>query len=214
MRIPKHVGIIPDGNRRWAQNKGMGKDKGYENGLDPGIESYRQLRDLGVEEVTFYGFTTDNTRRPSYQTESFTKACVEAANRLLDEGASLLVIGNADSKMFPKELLPYTKRTKEKPGQIKANLLVNYGWYWDLNTLANAKGVNKNNIHNNIQSNDVSRLDLIIRWGGRRRLSGFLPVQSIYADFYVVEDYWPDFNKKHINEALTWYDKQDITLGG
>ncbi|WP_195237180.1 undecaprenyl diphosphate synthase family protein [Romboutsia sp. 1001285H_161024_C4] len=214
MRIPKHVGIIPDGNRRWAQNKGMGKDKGYENGLDPGIESYRQLRDLGVEEVTFYGFTTDNTRRPSYQTESFTKACVEAANRLLDEGASLLVIGNSDSKMFPKELLPYTTRTKEKPGQIRANLLVNYGWYWDLNTLANAKGVNKNNIHNNIQSNDVSRLDLIIRWGGRRRLSGFLPVQSIYADFYVVDDYWPDFNKNHINEALAWYDQQDITLGG
>lgn len=214
MRIPKHVGIIPDGNRRWAQNKGMGKDKGYENGLDPGIESYRQLRDLGVEEVTFYGFTTDNTRRPSYQTESFTKACIEAANRLLDEGASLLVIGNSDSKMFPKELLPYTTRTKEKPGQIRANLLVNYGWYWDLNTLANAKGVNKNNIHNNIQSNDVSRLDLIIRWGGRRRLSGFLPVQSIYADFYVVDDYWPDFNKNHINEALAWYDQQDITLGG
>ncbi|CEI73858.1 MULTISPECIES: undecaprenyl diphosphate synthase family protein [Romboutsia] len=214
MRIPKHVGIIPDGNRRWAQDKGMGKDKGYENGLDPGIESYRQLRDLGVEEVTFYGFTTDNTRRPSYQTESFTKACIEAANRLLDEGASLLVIGNSDSKMFPKELLPYTTRTKEKPGQIRANLLVNYGWYWDLNTLANAKGVNKNNIHNNIQSNDVSRLDLIIRWGGRRRLSGFLPVQSIYADFYVVDDYWPDFNKNHINEALAWYDQQDITLGG
>lgn len=214
MRIPKHVGIIPDGNRRWAQNKGMGKDKGYENGLDPGIESYRQLRDLGVEEVTFYGFTTDNTRRPSYQTESFTKACIEAANRLLDEGASLLVIGNSESKMFPKELLPYTTRTKEKPGQIRANLLVNYGWYWDLNTLANAKGVNKNNIHNNIQSNDVSRLDLIIRWGGRRRLSGFLPVQSIYADFYVVDDYWPDFNKNHINEALAWYDQQDITLGG
>ena len=184
MRIPKHVGIIPDGNRRWAQNKGMGKDKGYENGLDPGIESYRQLRDLGVEEVTFYGFTTDNTRRPSYQTESFTKACIEAANRLLDEGASLLVIGNSDSKMFPKELLPYTTRTKEKPGQIRANLLVNYGWYWDLNTLANAKGVNKNNIHNNIQSNDVSRLDLIIRWGGRRRLSGFFQY-NLYMQIFM-----------------------------
>ena len=54
MRIPKHVGIIPDGNRRWAQNKGMTKDKGYENGLDPGIEAYRACRDMGVDEVTFY----------------------------------------------------------------------------------------------------------------------------------------------------------------
>ena len=129
MRIPKHVGIIPDGNRRWAQNKGMTKDKGYENGLDPGIEAYRTCRDMGVEEVTFYGFTTDNTKRPSIQTKAFTDACIKAANILNDEGASLLVIGNTKSPMFPKELLPFTTRTKGKDGQIKANLLVNYGWH-------------------------------------------------------------------------------------
>lgn len=214
MRIPKHVGIIPDGNRRWAQNQGMTKEKGYESGLDPGLYAYRQCRDLGVDEVTFYGFTTDNTKRPSYQTEAFTKACVDAANLLINEGAALLVIGNTKSPMFPKELLPYTKRCEPKEGQIKANLLVNYGWHWDLNTLAEAQQVNKNNIQENIQSFDISRLDLIIRWGGRRRLSGFLPVQSIYADFYVVDDYWPAFNEKHIPDAFNWYNKQDITLGG
>jgi undecaprenyl diphosphate synthase len=214
MNIPKHIGIIPDGNRRWAQNNNMTKEKGYENGLNPGILAYRVCRDNGVDEVTFYGFTTDNTKRPSYQTEAFTKACVDAANMLLQEGASLLVMGNTKSPMFPKELLPYTKRTKGKDGEIKANLLVNYGWHWDLNTLANAKNPNKNNIQDNIQSFDISRLDMIIRWGGRRRLSGFLPVQSIYADFYVVDDYWPDFKEQHIHDALNWYKKQDITLGG
>ena len=214
MRIPKHVGIIPDGNRRWAQNKGMTKDKGYENGLDPGIEAYRACRDMGVEEVTFYGFTTDNTKRPPIQTKAFTDACIKAAHILNDEGASLLVIGNTKSPMFPKELLPFTNRTKGKDGQIKANLLVNYGWHWDLNTLADAEGVNKNNIQNHIQSFDISRLDLIIRWGGRRRLSGFLPVQSIYADFYVLDEYWPDFNKNHISEAFKWYNTQDVTFAG
>ncbi|MEF9991059.1 MAG: polyprenyl diphosphate synthase [Romboutsia sp.] len=216
MSIPKHIGIIPDGNRRWAQNKGMTKEKGYESGLDPGLEAYRACRDKGVEEVTFYGFTTDNTKRPSCQTQAFTKACVDAANMLIDEGASLLVVGNSKSPMFPKELLPYTTRSEGKNGQIKANLLVNYGWHWDLNTLAkyNPEDVNKNNIQEHIQSVDVSRLDLIIRWGGRRRLSGFLPVQSIYADFYVVDDYWPDFKSEHVSEALTWYKDQDVTLGG
>lgn len=214
MNIPKHIGIIPDGNRRWAQNNGMTKEKGYESGLDPGLCAYRVCRDKGVEEVTFYGFTTDNTKRPSYQTQAFTKACVDAANMLLDEGAALLVIGNVKSPMFPKELLPYTERTKAKSGQIKANLLVNYGWHWDLNTLANAENVNKNNIQDYIQSFDISRLDMIIRWGGRRRLSGFLPVQSIYADFYVIDDYWPDFKEQHIHDALSWYKEQDITLGG
>lgn len=214
MNIPKHIGIIPDGNRRWAQNQGMTKDKGYESGLDPGLDAYRACRDKGVEEVTFYGFTTDNTKRPSYQTEAFTKACVDAANMLANEGAALLVIGNTKSPMFPKELLPYTKRTEPKEGQIKANLLVNYGWHWDLNTLADAQNVNKNNIQDYIQSFDISRLDMIIRWGGRRRLSGFLPVQSIYADFYVIDEYWPDFKENHISEALDWYKGQDITLGG
>lgn len=214
MRVPKHVGIIPDGNRRWAQNQGMTKDKGYDKGLDPGLDAYRKCRDMGVDEVTFYGFTTDNTKRPANQTQAFTKACVEAANMLIQEGAALLVIGNTSSPMFPKELLPYTQRVQAKPGQIKANLLVNYGWHWDLNTLADAQKVNKNNIQQHIQSFDISRLDLIIRWGGRRRLSGFLPVQSIYADFYVIDDYWPAFNENHICDAFNWYDKQDVTLGG
>lgn len=214
MRIPKHIGIIPDGNRRWAESNGLTKDKGYDNGLDPGIEAYRTCRDMGVEEVTFYGFTTDNAKRPSYQTQAFTSACVNAAKMLVDEGASLLVIGNTNSPMFPKELMPYTERINAKKGQIKANLLVNYGWHWDLNTLSSSKGNNKNNIQEYIQSFDISRLDLIIRWGGRRRLSGFLPVQSIYADFYVLDEYWPDFKNNHIEEAVSWYNKQDITLGG
>lgn len=214
MRIPKHVGIIPDGNRRWAQDRGMTKDKGYECGIDPGLESYRTCRDMGVEEITFYGFTTDNTKRPSYQKEAFTKACVDAAKILIEEGAALLVLGNTNSPMFPQELTPYTTRTKAKEGQIKANLLVNYGWHWDLMNLACSKNLNKNNIQENIQSCDVSRIDLIIRWGGRRRLSGFLPVQSVYSDFYIVENYWPDFKDTHIKEAFEWYHTQDVTLGG
>jgi undecaprenyl diphosphate synthase len=63
-------------------------------------------------------------------------------------------------------------------------------------------------------SADVSRVDLIIRWGGRRRLSGFLPIQSVYADMYVIDDYWPDFSPRHVREAIDWYSAQDITLGG
>ncbi|MBE5995597.1 MAG: undecaprenyl diphosphate synthase family protein, partial [Paenibacillaceae bacterium] len=57
-------------------------------------------------------------------------------------------------------------------------------------------------------------MDLIIRWGGRRRLSGFLPVQSVYSDLYVVDDYWPDFKTDHVYKALEWYSRQDVTLGG
>ena len=67
---------------------------------------------------------------------------------------------------------------------------------------------------NLIKSRDISRVDLIIRWGGRRRLSGFPPLQSVYSDFYIIDDYWPDFKPEHFYNALKWYDRQDITLGG
>ncbi|GAA0177535.1 undecaprenyl diphosphate synthase family protein [Clostridium sediminicola] len=213
MRIPKHIGIIPDGNRRWAVLNGMSKDKGYNIGIDPGLLLFKLCQKEGVKEVTFYGFTQDNTKRPTKQRLAFTNACINAVKLLSNEDASLLVVGNTESDMFPKELLPYTKRKSFGKGGIKVNFLVNYGWQWDLNHLKRSSEDNRN-IVKYVKSNDISRVDLIIRWGGRRRLSGFLPVQSIYADFYVIDDYWPNFQVQHFYDAISWYDKQDITLGG
>ena len=78
MRLPRHIGIIPDGNRRWAVREGMDKADGYDHGIAPGMELFRMCRELGVEEMTFYGFTVDNTKRPSAQRRAFTAACVAA----------------------------------------------------------------------------------------------------------------------------------------
>lgn len=214
MRIPNHIGIIPDGNRRWAVDKGMTKDRGYSSGLDPGLDLLRTCKELGIKEVTYYGFTTDNTKRPIIQRLAFTKACIDAVKMISSEDSELLVLGNSNSAMFPKELLPYTKRTTFGKGGIKVNFLVNYGWEWDLGDLLLSNSSNRKDITQCLKSSDVSRVDLIIRWGGRRRLSGFLPVQSIYSDFYVINDYWPDFTKKHVYDAIDWYNTQDITLGG
>ncbi len=213
MRIPKHIGIIPDGNRRWAVSKGLTKEKGYTNGIDPGLILFKLCKEAGIKELTYYGFTTDNTKRPSEERKAFTNACINAVGVLSKEDAELLVVGNTDSPMFPEDLCPYTTRKIFGKGGIKINFLVNYGWEWDLNNLKTADCTNKN-IINHIRSSDVSRVDLIIRWGGRRRLSGFLPVQSIYSDFYVLDDYWPDFKPDHFYQALNWYNGQDITLGG
>jgi undecaprenyl diphosphate synthase len=133
---------------------------------------------------------------------------------LTSEDAELLVIGNKGTSMFPNELKPYTERKKFGNGGIKINFLVNYGWHWDLHSLSEDKNISVKNISDHLNSNDISRVNLIIRWGGRRRLSGFLPVQSIYADFYVVDDHWPDFKEQHFYDALDWYKKQDLTYGG
>lgn len=213
MRIPNHIGVIPDGNRRWAVEKGLAKEMGYSEGLKPGVRLLELCKEIGVKELTYYGFTVDNTKRPAIQTKAFIQACIDAIELIANHDVSLRVIGNTDSKIFPKDLLPYTRRTNIGKGGIKVNFLVNYGWEWDLgNLLTNEKKQPK--ILKSIKSNDVSRVDLLIRWGGRRRLSGFLPAQCVYTDFYVIDDYWPDFQDDHFYNALRWYDSQDVTLGG
>lgn len=214
-RLPKHIGIIPDGNRRWALKKGFEKQDGYKFGIQPGFDLYNLCLKLGIEEMTFYGFTSDNTKRPSLQTKAFQKACVDAVECLANRDADLLVVGNTESPLFPKELLPYTKRTRFGKGLMKVNFLVNYDWNWDLNYSKKNSDVNINdNLIKGIASVDISRIDLIIRWGGRRRLSGFLPIQSIYADFYILDEMWPDYTIEQVYKALEWYQDQDITLGG
>lgn len=202
---PEHIGIIPDGNRRWAVENGMNKKDGYAFGLEPGLKLLQIAKNNGIKEITYYGFTVDNCKRPAEQFQAFQKACIDAVEMLTKEGADLLVIGDSNSKCFPKELLPYRKRTPVHGGGIRLNFLVNYGWQWDLSHIEK---------DGTPYSSDISRIDLIIRWGGMRRLSGFLPIQSVYADFYVEKHLWPDYTDEDFMNALEWYGKQDVTLGG
>jgi undecaprenyl diphosphate synthase len=214
-RLPEHIGIIPDGNRRWAQKNGLNKQDGYQFGIKPGFDLYNLCIDLGIKELTFYGFTVDNTKRPSVQKKAFQEACVDAVRGLENKDANLLVVGNTASSVFPKELLPYSSRVTFGKGLININFLVNYGWSWDINHLIQGNTTLENShVMRGIASADISRIDLIVRWGGRRRLSGFLPIQSIYSDFFVLDEMWPDFQAEQFYRALDWYQDQDVTLGG
>ena len=106
---------------------------------------------------------------------------------------------------FTEELKKYTTRTSVNGGGIKLNFLVNYGWKWDLSHI----------LQDGLPySSDISRIDMIVRWGGMRRLSGFLPIQSVYADFYVEDKLWPDYENADFRKAMAWYENQDDTFGG
>ena len=205
-RIPAHIGVIPDGNRRWAVRHGYPKRDGYRYGIAPGFRLYEMMLEYGIREATFYGFTKDNNKRAPDQRAAFTHACVDAVRTLSGKDANLLVIGNTASPAFPPELLEYAnRRVCFGRGKINLNFLVNYDWKWDLD------GLKENG---RLRSEEIPRVDLLIRWGGRRRLSGFLPAQSVYADFYIVNDYWPDFQPPQFLDALRWYQSCDVTLGG
>lgn len=202
-RIPKHIGIIPDGNRRWARKNGLKKEEGYAFGLEPGLALLRTAKKYGVRELTYYGFTVDNCKRPGEQVKAFSIACVEAVKMMERENVNPYVVGNTKSPCFPKELMPYTEFSapeKNDPDAMRVNLLVNYGWEWDMK-------------HGWV-SKTIPRVDLVIRWGGMCRLSGFLPIQTVYSDFCIIQDLWPDFEEEQFEYALDWYQKQDVTLGG
>ncbi len=202
-RTPQHIGIIPDGNRRWAGQNGLQKEDGYAYGLEPGLRLLRAAKAQGIRELTYYGFTVDNCKRPRAQVHAFTAACTAAADMIRKENAELYVLGNTQSNCFPSELLPYTapqRSTQKGSDAIRVNLLVNYGWEWDMK--------------NDWASRNIPRIDMVIRWGGMCRLSGFLPLQTVYSDFYIVKDLWPDFCEAHLDAALRWYRTQDVTLGG
>jgi undecaprenyl diphosphate synthase len=199
--VPRHIGLIPDGNRRWAKARGLAPESGYAHGVAPGLSLFELCRRSGIAELSIYGFTQDNTRRPARQTIKYREAVVEFAQQVREQGAGLLVVGDDRSPLFPPELAELRTRTAGSP---RVNLLVNYGWSWDLDGLRVS----------GLRSAQISRIDLIVRWGGGRRLSGFLPVQSVYADIFVVDDLWPDFVPDHLFQALRWYAQQDRTLGG
>lgn len=216
-RIPRHVGFIPDGNRRWADARGLERGDGYAPGVEPGLRLLRHCRELGIEEVSIYGFTKENVRRPQPQVAAFREACTEFALRAVDEaGAALLVVGDHATPSFPDRLREFAEKRSE--GVMRVNLLVNYGWQWDLSRAVERLGPNGSFRYSDLlgalASGAVPRVDLVVRWGGRSRLSGFLPVQCAYADFYSIETLWPDARLEEFDDALRWYEVQDVTLGG
>jgi len=196
-RLPRHIGVIPDGNRRWSVARGGEKRDGYEAGVAPGLRLLRLCRALGIGEVSVYGFTKENVHRPPDQVRAFCRACVDMCREIVNAGMALQVVGDTASALCPEELRAYA--AARSCGDVRVNVLVNYGWQWDVARMHSAS---------------IPRIDLVVRWGGRCRLSGFLPIQCAYADIFVIEALWPDMREEQFLEALRWYERQDVTLGG
>ena len=108
---------------------GLRKEAGYAYGIDPGLLLYDRCQEYGIKEVSIYGFTQDNTKRPSIQRQAFSDACVTFALEVARRGAELLVVGDETSPQFPEALKEFRQR---RGVGMKTNLLVNYGWEWDV----------------------------------------------------------------------------------
>jgi undecaprenyl diphosphate synthase len=142
---------------------------------------------------------------------------VEAVRRIYNEHIDVFLVGNTNSAMFPRELLEFTtsdQRCHRVQNQHSGKLQLAMG-HWQSHRIAHRGDLSINDwALQGMGSQKVSRIDMVLRWGGRRRLSGFLPIQTVYSDLYIFDECWPDYQVSHLHEALGWHQEQDVTWGG
>lgn len=222
--LPKHVGIIMDGNGRWAKKRGMPRTMGHKAGADVFKKISKECGKIGIEEVTFYAFSTENWKRPQEEVDTLMRLFKDY---LLEAKADLEASGNlricfvGERQGMNPELLALmdeaVETTKSRTGTL-INVAVNYGGRQEIVSAVNkliAQGKTE------ICEDDISRLvytsadcDLIIRPSGEERLSNFLLWQAAYSEFWYSDVLWPDFSEKDLHSALAEFEKRNRRFGG
>jgi undecaprenyl diphosphate synthase len=134
------------------------KEAGYAHGINPGLVLYEKCKECGIREASIYCFTQDNTKRPSIQKQAFIEATFAFAFEIARRGAALLVVGDETSTQFPSALKEFRKR---QCAGIKVNLLVNYGWEWDLDGLKSGVSLCKSTSNLELSSKNLHILPMI-----------------------------------------------------
>lgn len=225
MKIPQHVAFIMDGNRRWAKNHKLemlfGHDKGAHQ-IEPLVE-YASKH--GVQFVTFWAFSTENWQRTKEEVavlmDVFRRMFRDPmVTRMKKNDVKFGVIG--DTSKFPqdiqldlKKLLDETKDNKK----ITVTIALNYGGrdeiLYVVNTALSAKRIalSEDEFSDLLYTSELPDPDLLIRTGGEKRLSGFLPWQTVYTELYFTDTLWPDFDEKEFEKALKDYEARERRFG-
>lgn len=230
MAAPQHIAVIMDGNRRWASSRGLPFVAGYRRG----IEAFRNAVPLAIARhisvATFWGFSTENWRRSRKELDAlfllFRHAVVESLGWLNAHNARLRVSGRLHD--FPEDL----RRAAEEVIMATAgntamtvNLALSYGGRDEIQHVARRvasetagdpkaiAAVNEETISRHLYTNGLPDVDLLIRTGGAKRLSGFLPWQAAYAELYFTDTLWPDFDAEELDRALRDYASRKRNFG-
>lgn len=233
-KIPTHVAIIMDGNRRWAAKHGLGPVAGHEaaakNAIEPIVE--RAIK-LGIKFVTFWAFSTENWKRDKAEIEGlmriFRDAFREPVKRLHEKGVRLEFLGEIEK--FPSDIAEQVKRVVEQTkgnSRITVTFALNYGGRPEI--LRAVKKVAERVKAGSLRVEDLTEEtfgrfldtgekgipdpDLIIRVGGELRLSGFLPWQGVYSELYFTPTLWPDFTPEEFDRAIADYQGRTRRFGG
>ena len=190
------VGIIIDGNRRWAKENNLPTLEGHRKGLENVKEIVKSAKGTDVGTIIVYGFSTENWNRKeeevSYLMDLFALFLKNEVNELDEENIKLSIIGQKErlSSKIQKLIKEAEEKTKDNTGTTLA-IGISYGGRTDI-----LQAAEKGDIEENLWTKDLQDPDIIIRTGGEKRLSGFLTWESIYSELFFVDTYWPAFTKE------------------
>jgi undecaprenyl diphosphate synthase len=226
IKIPNCVGIIMDGNRRWAKNKGMPALKGHHAGGETLKKVVGFAKEIGIKHIIFYTFSTENWKRSPEEVSYLIGLIVEFLKSELDyfdkEGGVLHYAG--DLSRFSSDLRKILEEAKEKTSKNNGPhvyFALNYGGRQEILS-AVKKIVSENPKLEDITEEYFSRHldtfpmpdpDIIIRTSGEMRLSGFLPWQGVYSELFFTKTLWPDFSKEEFLQIVEEYSNRDRRMG-
>ena len=229
--IPKHVAIIMDGNGRWAKQQGKMRVFGHTNGVKAVRKSVSYARQIGVQSLTLYAFSSENWNRPEAEVSAlmtlFMQALDHEVKKLHKNNIKLLILGDK-SKFSEKLQEKITKAEKltENNTALTVNIAANYGGCWDIvqatQHLANQVKsgeltigqINEELFQKSLVTKEQAPVDLLIRTSGEQRISNFLLWQIAYAELYFTDVLWPDFNEEEFNRAVFAFQQRERRFGG
>ena len=228
--LPRHIAIIMDGNGRWAQKRALPRTAGHA----AGAETFRRIatycRDIGIEFLTVYAFSTENWKRPAEEVskimELLEKYLEEALGKMERDRVKMKFFGDV-SVLSPalRDLIERTEELSRKFEGVQVNLCVNYGGRDEIVRAAEkyaeecvagkaAGGLTADSFSEYMYSAGIPDPDLIIRPSGEMRISNFLLWQSAYSEMYNTDVLWPDFNEKELDLAISSFQNRNRRFGG
>ncbi len=224
--IPRHIGIIMDGNGRWAEVRGLPRFEGHRRGVERAKEVIKTVRSIGVEVLSLYAFSIENWMRPESEV-SVIMGLLEATlkNEFLNfmkEGIRFKALGNREQlPEHIRELVENAERATENNSTLVLQCALSYGGRDEIirairkaiSSRIPGEEISEEYVSGLLDTTGVPDPDLIIRTSGEQRLSNFLLWQSAYSEFYFTSTLWPDFTEEELLEAIHEYQLRDRRFG-
>lgn len=226
-KIPRHIGYIMDGNRRWAKSHGLPAYEGHLAGFNTLKDILRATVEQGTEFVSFYAFSTENWKRIEDEVNGLMKLALRVfktdLNELINENVRLRVIGR--DKGLSSEVIKAARDAEAKTAHCtRATLVIclNYGGKAEIVDAARAliregvseEAISEEMINQKIYAPDIPPVDLIVRTGGEQRLSGFMLWRSTYSELMFIDKLWPAIETKDVTAVIKEYGKRQRRFGG